>query len=144
MSKYIGGYSPTASSLVYQYIENASSQTTTSGTFSNLTGVSLTVLQTGTYRVDSMVNLSINASGIDNRAETQVFVNGTGLPITLQQSGTRLSGVSLASLGWHMSANMTSVVNLSAGDVIEVRFRRVSGSATVTATNRNLMIMRIA
>lgn len=43
-----------------------------------------------------------------------------------------------------MSTNMTSVVNLSAGDVVEVRFRRVSGSSTVVAANRNLMNMRIA
>lgn len=144
MSKYLGGHSSVSTGLVYQYIESTSSQTTTSGTFSNLTGVSLTVLQTGTYKIESVVALSINASGIDNRAETQVFVNGTGLPITLQQLGTTLSGVSLASLGWRMASSMSAVVNLNAGDVIEVRFRRVSGSATVTATNRNLMCTRIA
>lgn len=144
MSRYIGGHSSISTGLVYQYIESTSPQTTTSGTFANLTGVSLTVLQTGTYRIESTVRLSINASGIDNRAETQVFVNNSGLPITVQQLGTSLSGVSLASLGWNMPSSMSAVVNLNAGDVIDVRFRRVSGSATVTAANRNLMIMRIA
>lgn len=143
MSRYLGGFSPVAGSLIYQYVESNASATTTSGTFSAMSGTSITVLQTGTYCIDASVALSINASGTDNRAETQIFVGGTGNAFSLRQVGITLSGISLASAGWNMSSSSKVVVNLTAGDVVDFRFRRSGGSATVTALARTLMITKV-
>lgn len=143
MSQYISGNNPVAGSLIYQYVESTASTTTTSSTFSAMSGVSITVLQTGMYNVVAGVAISINASGTANLAEVQIFVNNSGVASSLRSLGTSLSGISLASLGWSMSGHTTATVSLTAGDTIDFRFRRSSGSATVTALARSLMITKV-
>ena len=139
MSRYIGSYSPTASALTYQAISTTTTATSTSSTFAVMSGSSLTVLQTGTYKVEACCNLSVNASSTTNKAETQIFIDGAAQPNTQQQIGTQSSGLS----GWNLTTNVFLIVNLQAGNVVDFRFRRSSGNATVTAAARSLMITRV-
>lgn len=143
MSRYIGSYSPTASALTYQAISTTTTVTSTSSTFAVMSGSSLTVLQTGTYKVEACCNLSVNASGTSNKAETEIFIDGVAQPNTRQQIGTEFSGLSLASVGWNLTTSAFFIVNLQAGNVVDFRFRRSNGSATITAAARSLMITRV-
>lgn len=143
MSRYINSQSSVASNLTYQYVSSTSSVTTTSGTHSTMSGMSITVLQTGDYKIEGSVAISMNPNGVDRRAEVQIFVNGSGNAVSVRQVGITLSGISLASAGFNHSCHTKAVVSLSAGDTVDFRFRRTAGSDAVTALARTLMITKV-
>lgn len=142
-SNYLDGSDSVASALTYQQVQDSSSITTTSGTFSTMTTMSITALETGTYTIDAGADISINASGVSNKAEVALFNGATVIPQTTFGVGVNASGLSLASIGFSLSAISHATIQVTAGDVISFRFRRSSGSATVTATSRYLRLLKV-
>lgn len=139
---YISSYNPTASRLIYQYVKASNNITSTSGTFATMAGTSITVLEAGTYFINGDSEVSINASGVNNGSEIAIFRNGTVVSDTTVKGRIQASGLSLASIGWSKTIATNNTIELDAGDVVELRFRRSEGSATVTASNRSLRIIK--
>lgn len=142
-SAYLGGSDSVASALTYQQVQDSSAITTTSTTFSTMTTMSITALETGTYTIDAGVNISINAIGVTNEAEVAIFQGATAVPNTTVRAGVNASGISLASIGFSIPCSTNATIQVTAGDVISFRFRRSSGSATVTATSRYLRLLKV-
>lgn len=143
-SNYIHFNDPVASALIYQQVNANNSITTTSGTFSDMQFMSITVGEAGRYTIDGGSDISMNASGVSNKVELALYHNGNAIPNTTFTSGVNASGVSLASIGFSIPIFTHAVADLNAGDTVTIRFRRASGGATVTATSRFLKIIKVA
>jgi hypothetical protein len=131
--RVIAGTNPTT----LQYF-NATGVTTTVTTFAVVTGMSLTTTATSitTYLLKATLNIrhsTTNATVI----EIQVFVNGVADPDTL--------------INYSMSSSTTPIfipINKSftaspVGAVYDIRWRRVSGTAIPTVTNKSLILQEI-
>src|SRR5690606_12210494 len=94
-ANYASGGSPTASALIYQYIDASSAISTTSGSFVT-TGISLVVLQTGVYKVEYYANTRIGNSGsLSKQGQVTVYHNGVNNPDLISIVGSQLAGLSL-------------------------------------------------
>lgn len=143
MSRYLSGGSPVASALVYQFVNGSAQITTSSATFVT-TSLSITVLQTGTYKIDSNASVRIGNSGsLTKTGETGIFVNGTQVPNTTSRAGTGLAGISLATNSFDGNCTSFVVTALTAGDVVDLRYRLTSGSTAFEMTDRQLMITKV-
>jgi hypothetical protein len=119
---------------VQQYF-NITSVTTTLNTFSVVTGMSITIASPiiSTYNLYASLNIrhSTNTATV---VEVQVFVNGVADPDTL--------------INYSMSTNVVPVlipikkiyVNAAVGTVYDIRWRRVSGTATPSVTTKSLIL----
>lgn len=123
-----------ANTNIVQYF-NATSVTTTITTFATITGMSLTTTTAinSTYNLEFQLNVRMSTTAV-TVIEVQVFVNGVADADSLISVSQR--------------TNVTPVfipfkklyTNISSNTTFDVRWRRVSGIATPTVTNKSLII----
>lgn len=121
-----------------QQIFDATSVTTSSSAFGIITGLTLTTTSSiiSTYRLTANLNIR-NTTNAATVVEIQVFVNGVADPDTL--------------INYSMNTNATRVfvpiekiyVNAAVGTTFDIRWRRVSGTATPTITTKSLILQEL-
>lgn len=144
MSQYVSSFDPIASGLTYQFIQLSSSISTSSTTYST-TGLELTVLETGTYMV--LTNAYMKNSGgvgLDREGTVDLFVAGVQATGTESGAGCILSGVSLANNGFDATVGNMTVIPLTAGQLLQLRYKKISGGDSIYLTSRSLIIIKVA
>lgn len=98
-------------------------------------------LETGTYSVNFTANISTTAPLLSNPGfYISLFVNG--IQVTTSEIYDASSSLSLFSIS-PIAMNINSIVNVGAGQKIEVRWKTNGVGNTITCTNRVLDIVRI-
>jgi len=143
MSSYIHSSDPTASALVYQSVSSTSTVSTSSSTWIS-GGLSLTVLETGTYLALYSGGMSVEAGG---NGHGQVRLTLAGTPITAATMSTRTTvGLVLGLIGTTNidagGSNIIIPIVASAGQSIALQVSSQSG--TTTLNTRTLTIIKVA
>lgn len=126
-----------ANTEILQYF-NSGSVTTTSATFAVITGMTLTTTNTITTTYSVIANLNIRNSTTNATViEVQIFVNGVADPNTIVNYSSNISSAPTI-----VPLNKI-YIDAAASTVFDVRWRRVSGTATPTVTNKSLIVQEI-
>lgn len=142
-ANYLFGNDPIASSLTYQSVSAVSTPSTSSTAWAS-GGLSLTVLETGTYLALYSGGMFVEANG---NAHGQARLTLGGSVLTGSTMSTRnvvslllgLIGNSNIDAG---GSNIILPFTASAGQVLALQFSSQNG--TVTLNNRNLTIIKVA
>jgi hypothetical protein len=110
---------------------STTAQNSTSATFAALSSITTTPAA-GSYKVDFTASAQISAS--TSVGEWAVFVNG------VEQTVTRRRMASVSTTTIQNSIAISTLVTVSGSQVVEVRFRRVSGTGTITTTERQMIL----
>lgn len=126
-----------ANTNIQQYF-NSGSVSTTVVTFAAITGMSLTTSNTivSKYKVSLMLNLRHSTTNA-TIVQIQIFVNGVADPDTLFEYQSQISTIAIPMSLEKIYTSVTSPTTF------EVRWRRVSGTATVSVTNKSLIVQEI-
>jgi hypothetical protein len=126
----------TANTDIQQYF-NSTSVTTTINTFALIPGMTLTTtnLVTATYEVHAILNFR-NTTTNSTVVEIQIFVNGVADADTLLT-------FTMASIVPMIIPIRKIYTNTAPSTVYTVRWRRVSGTATPTITNKKFIIQEL-
>jgi hypothetical protein len=108
-----------------------SAQNSTSSSFASLTSIATTPAA-GSYRLEFTASVSINASS--SVGEWAVFVGGVQQTATARRYG---QGAANAVQG---SISITTLVTVNGSQAVDVQFRRVSGTGTITTTERQMIL----
>lgn len=143
-ANYIDSFDPTAGALTYQFVNQTSTVSTSSSTYAT-TGLTLTVLETGSYMVLTSAYMTNSGGvGLDREGVVSVFVDGVASTSSTSGAGCLLSGVSLANNGFDATVGNLTVLPLTAGNVLDLRFAKLSGGDGLTITNRSMIIIKVA
>ena len=97
----------------------------------------ITVLADGWYKIVTNVSVEIlNGDGISRSvSSSQLFVNGVGV------TGTVSYGYHRTNVLGYNTSTITTIQNLTANDVISVRFNRTNGTSTLTSVSGGTRIL---
>lgn len=112
-------------------VSSTSAQNSTSSTFAALSSISTTPAA-GSYKLDFTASAQISSA--TSAGEWAVFVGGTQQTVT----NRRMASVSTTTIQGNIAISTTITVNGS--QTVEIRFRRVSGTGTVTTTEREMIL----
>lgn len=112
-------------------VTSTTAQNSTSATYAALSSITTTPAA-GSYKVDFTASTQI--SGATSVGEWALFVNG------VEQAVTRRRTASVSATTIQNSVAMSTLVTVNGSQVVEVRFRRVSGTGTVTTTEREMLL----
>lgn len=129
--------------LNYYNVIGTNNITTTSGTFSVMSGLTVTPVA-GTYYAILTCSLTSNVSGVNNNSEICITINGSVVNDSIKKAGINMSGISLASAAINSAATTSTIVSLNGSQTVTGMWRRSEGSTTHTCGNRHLFLIRIA
>jgi hypothetical protein len=112
-------------------VTSTTAQNSTSTTFAALSSITTTPAA-GSYKVDFTASAQI--SGATSVGEWALFVGGT------EQTVTRRRAASVSSTTIQNPIALSTLVTVNGTEVVEMRFRRVSGTGTVTTTERQMIL----
>lgn len=117
--------------------------TTSSGTFSVMTGMTITPTQAGTYLV--IFNGSMYGNGINTEGEFAIFVGGTQ-----QTDSTRgftinvnVLGLTLGDSRIRVGGSLVCIVSVNGSQAIDARFRSLDG-VSLGCQQRTLTLVRLS
>lgn len=110
---------------------STTAQNSTSATYAALSSISTTPAA-GSYKVDFTASAQISTAA--SVGEWALFVNG------VEQAVTRRRAASVSTTTIQMSIALSTIITVTGSQVVEMRFRRVSGTGTVTTTEREMLL----
>jgi len=125
--------------LNYQYVEIATPVTAT--TAWTTTGISITIVETGAYKIQSSSEATIPGGLANSSFETGLFINNVLVTNSERLAGVNLLGI-LGTIGASFAMNNMTVRQLSTNDVVDLRIRTISGS-NPTINARNIMTLKV-
>ena len=125
--------------LNYQYVELATPVTATTAWTS--TGISITIVETGAYKIQSSSEATIPGGLANSSFETGLFINNVLVTNSERLAGVNLLGI-LGTIGASFAMNNMTVRQLSTNDVVDLRIRTIAGS-NPTINARNIMTLKV-
>jgi hypothetical protein len=121
-----------------QQLADSTLVTTVSNVFATITGMSLTTVNTiiNKYRVSVMLNIRHSTTSLTT-VEIKLRQNGIDVPNSLYNYNAQINTAPIS-----ISFDMI-IFSLTPNVVVDVQWRRVSGTATVSVTNKSLIVQEI-
>lgn len=139
----IDALSAGGATIVKTQLTATSTVTTSSATFSVISGMTTTPIA-GTYLIQYSGSMAIT-SGVNGSAEIAIFQNGTVVTHTTRTMSLTVA-LALGLIGTAAVApsgsDTTAIVTLNGSETIDVRFRSVSGDP-FRCTSRSMQIIKI-
>lgn len=128
-----------ASGITVTQVTATTGTSTSSGTFSVISTMTITPTVSGVYLATFSGSVAI---GGNDSGQLAIFVNAVQQTHTTRTVTISASGLLGATAQGEWAANSEGVLTLTSGQAIDVRFRATSG--TITANQRSFKIQRIS
>lgn len=117
------------------YLQSTAAATTTSATFAVISGMTATPAA-GTYKLDFTASVALTANS--SVANFGVFIAGT------EQAQCRRIYANGASAATQGTIAISTLITVNGSQTVDIRFNRSSGSATVTANAREMLLTPVS
>ena len=120
-----------------QQVYSSTLVTTVSNVFATITGMTVTTVNTITnkYRVSIMLNCRSSTTNLTT-VEIQLRQNGVVVPDSLYRFSTQVANAPI-------SIFYEKILTITPNIVIDVQWRRLSGTSTISVTNKSLIAQEI-